>query len=128
MASETEKAVGLKVCELYGGDPANADWHSAEGLARIMEEMTSNNLGMAREVAMLKLNATASAEAMRERCAAYLRHASHVRAKAGPHAKDEELCPACQAAVALAGASVAVAALPLPGEATTPNDHTTTTE
>ncbi len=39
-APEDEKEFGLRVCEAYGGDPSQVEWHSAEGVASILNEIT----------------------------------------------------------------------------------------
>lgn len=52
-----ERDVCLRICVAYGGDPADTDWHSVDGVARILHEMTSLNLGHARDAAIANLQA-----------------------------------------------------------------------
>jgi hypothetical protein len=63
--SMTERAFGLKVCGVFGGKPDDQDWHTVEGIARIMDGMVSHGLGCASEIATLKLRLARAEEVLR---------------------------------------------------------------
>lgn len=50
--NELERDVCRRICDAYGGNPEDVEWHSVEGIARIMSDMTSTALAHARSAAI----------------------------------------------------------------------------
>lgn len=52
MTYNPDEDVCLRICDAYGGNPEEPEWHSVEGIASILNDLTSTALAHARSAAI----------------------------------------------------------------------------